>query len=160
MFVTSLVPIGTSIINFIVYWMRTQLVKGSASEVIARRRSLFSDHGFAFLLMTYCVIPPCALIQFQALDCMVLEHTGESFLRLDSQISCTSADYRLFLVADIIFVTIFMSLPMLWWVLLWRELEHLNPKGMRDQTVLRNRKNNKDLAYLQFLFSDYRPQCW
>ena len=140
--------------------MRAQLVEGDDKEKSSRRRELFSAHGFLFLLMTYCVIPPCALIQFQALDCDTLEHTGESFLRVDSNINCDSPDYRAFLVADVFFVLIFMSLPLLWWVLLWRERESLNPNGMRELTALRNRENNTELLHLAFLFSDYRPQCW
>ena len=159
-YVTSFVPMGASLLNAVVYWVRAQLVEGDDKEKNSRRRELFSAHGFMFLLLTYCVIPPCALIQFQALDCDTLEHTGESFLRVDSNINCDSPDYRAFLVADVFFVLIFMSLPLLWWVLLWRERESLNPNGMRELTALRNRENNTELLHLAFLFSDYRPQCW
>ena len=81
---TSFVPIGASLLNAAMYWVRAQLVEGDDKEKSSRRRELYSAHGFLFLLLTYCVIPPCALIQFQALDCDTLEHTGELFLRVDS----------------------------------------------------------------------------
>jgi len=157
-YVVSLGPIGVSLLNVAVYMVRAYRIEGENSR--RRRRSLYSVHGYMFLLMTYCVLPPCALIQFQALLCDTLEHTGESFLHLDSQIDCDSTEYRLFLIADVLFVAIFMSIPLLWWALLWREREHLNPKGVNDQTTLRNRKINSELSHLSFLFSDYRPQCW
>ena len=159
-YITSLVPIGLSLLNVAVYWVRSHLVEGNAKKKSSHRRRLFSAHAFVFLLLTYCVIPPCALIQFQALTCDTLDHTGETYLRVDSQINCDSPQYRAFHVANVLFVSIFMSLPLLWWSLLWRKREHLNPNGMREETALRNRENNTGLSHLSLLFSDYRPQCW
>ena len=50
-----------------------------------------AQHAYAFLLLSYLVLPPVSMMQFQSLDCITLDHDGSRFLRADSSI-----DVRLF----------------------------------------------------------------
>ena len=157
-YVMSLVPILLSLVIFIVYVARILLGATNRSRIHAQ-------HFFAFLLLSYMVLPQVAMIQFQALDCDELAHNGESFLRTDSSINCNSAAYSYFKVADCLFIVVYQAIPVLWFVLLWRERRKLNPivknrSGNEEEqlrVILETRENDKTLGALRFLWSDYRP---
>jgi hypothetical protein len=66
-----------------------------------------SQHAFIFLALTYGVLPPVAMTQFQAIDCVELSHDGSVFLRSDTSINCKSQEYEAFRIAVGFFIFIY-----------------------------------------------------
>ena len=62
------------------------------------------------------MLPPVARKQFQALDCLVV--AGESVLRVDTAVNCSSAEFRRFQVVVSLMMTAFLAIPMAWATLL------------------------------------------
>ena len=104
------------------------------------------------------------MMQFQGLDCETL---GElTFLRADSSIDCNSPVYKSFLVVDSLFIVAFQSIPLVWFVLLWRVRGLLNPHSSgvggeaQDAAIQEHRMSDPRLAHLGFLWQDYTPRRW
>ena len=68
-------------------------------------------------------------MQFQALDCVVMPHDGTSFLKVDSDIDCKSSSYRTFQALVCCFVVIYQGIPFVWFLLLRRVRDKLDPIG-------------------------------
>ena len=113
-----------------------------------------------FEILTYItifsppVLPTVLSLQCKALWCITLAHDGSSFLREDSQISCLSPEYKSFRAVVILGLLVYLSIPFFWFVLLWRVRRDLNPLGKTLEAALELRKNQDQLGYLAFLFSD------
>jgi hypothetical protein len=135
---------------------------GAALVAATKAREIASQHVWSLLLLSYLVLPACSMAQFQALVCETFPHDGTSFLLADSNIDCNSPQYRNFLAVDVLLVFFYQSIPLVWFLLLWRQRKKLNPprSGQNTRVILRNRAHDKDLAHLLFLFGDYRPECW
>ena len=82
------------------------------------------------------------------------------FLREDSGILCTSPEYRNFKAVVILGVIVYLSIPLAWFVLLWRVRRDVNPLDETLESALELRKTRDHLKYLAFLFSDYLPSMW
>jgi hypothetical protein len=80
---------------------------------------LIQQHVYIFLMLSYLVLPPVSRKQFQALDCV--EVAGDSYLRVDTSIRCESQTYLSFKALNSLLVAAYMSLPFIWFVLLWKE---------------------------------------
>jgi hypothetical protein len=130
------------------------------------RAKVASEHALAFLLLSYLVLPTCSMIQFQGLDCKTLQNPDSlSFLRADSSVDCASLSYFRFRAVNLIFVAVYQSIPLLWFVLLFMQRRKLNPPcsgilGDFETAVIEARKDSPDLEHLNFLFGDYRPSRW
>jgi hypothetical protein len=65
----SLFPIGVALINFAVFLFRwlsaVAASRGSLSSSSEKCAKVSSQHMWAFLLLTYMVLPPCSMVQFQ-----------------------------------------------------------------------------------------------
>ena len=46
---------------------------------------------------------------------------GTSYLRVDTSVNCESDAYLAFKTLDLVFITAYMALPFVWFVLLWNE---------------------------------------
>ena len=78
-------------------WPWTVVVVGLLTGGAAKeRKKIVAQHLNATLLITYLVLPPVSMSQFQALNCFTMEHDGKSYLRVDSGISCDTEDYKAF----------------------------------------------------------------
>lgn len=200
-YVVSLTPIAIALFNLLVYACRAVAVQ---RRIAKHRRSgkkpdhmalgaqairVDSQHAFAFLVLTYMVLPPCSKIQFQSLNCVTLPGMGSSFLVADSSIDCRSSAYSSFRVLVCLCIAIYQAIPLLWLFLLWRVRRELNPaahrkvpqhgrpnehkgaaaaaapellvEGFKDAVVvdLRDKKHPR-LRHLAFLWSDYKPDFW
>jgi len=172
MVVISLVPIMLALLNGFAFALRRLHASFESAKDRAR---VTSQHATAFLVLTYVVLPPCAMVQFRSLDCDTLPHSSESFLRADSNIDCNSDQYKAFQGVSILFILVYQSLPLFWLVLLWRVSDRLNPSSSsaataseggfassteRLNSILETRTEDVELSYLSFLWSDYGPSMW
>ena len=57
-------------------------------------------------------------------------------------------------------IVVYQSIPLLWFVLLWRVRHELNPRGQSLPSALLLREGSKILKPYQFLVSDYKPSRW
>ena len=103
------------------------------------------------------VLPTVLSLQCKALRCITLEYDGGivgSFLREDSAISCLSPSYKRFQAVVILGLLVYSSIPLMWFVILWRVRRELNPLDETLESALELRKSHDQLGYLAFLFSD------
>ena len=102
----------------------------AAAAAASRRDAITSQTCYLLLLGSYLVLPPCAQIQFQALSCETLDGRRR-FLKVDSLIDCDSSEYQSFQSVVIVLVLIFQSIPLVWFVSLYRVRHRLNPTPKR-----------------------------
>ena len=121
---------------------------------------IFNQHVYAALVLSYVVLPTVAALQFKALRCETLDHDGSSFLKEDSAVSCLSASYAYFRAIVILGIVVYLSIPLAWFVLLWRVRRDVNPPDETLESALELRKTRDHLKCLEFLFSDYLPSMW
>lgn len=118
--------------------------------VAAAVERLGQQHMFFFLAFTYLILPTVAMLQFGALDCVdlaessialsrgraeesALEDVYEGYnfhvLRLDTAVDCDPANekYKSFYIANVIFILIFQSVPLVWLTLLWQHRKTFDP---------------------------------
>lgn len=72
---------------------------------------------------------------------------------------CGSASYLNFKAVDLTLIFIFLSIPLIWAVLLWRSREKLNPdsKDLGYVKYVRENENEVSLLPIRFLFTVYKP---
>ena len=89
------------------------------------------EHVYAsFLLLTYCVFPAVSQTVFQTFSCDDDFDNGESFLRLDYNISCTSNQYKSYRAYSIFMVFIYpIGVPLFYAVSLYRARKVLDPSA-------------------------------
>jgi hypothetical protein len=119
-------------------------------------QNLKSDHFYYMLVLTYLVLPPVRLKQYQVLNCNRIP--GRSFLCIDTGISCKAPMYKLFRLADIAFIFAYMSIPPIWFYLLYRVRNRLNPPTADVRLAVFLRGNDPKLSSLRFLFDAYLPK--
>ena len=118
---------------------------------------------FAFFLLTQLVLPPCSMVQFEALHCATLATDETSYLYADSSIDCSSASYKSFRGAVIAFIFVYQSIPICWLILLLKKADRLNPPYSNGAYVeeldklLERRNADLKLMPTRFLWSVYRP---
>ena len=84
------------------------------------------------------MLPPIAMLQFNALDCADLSISSDSYtnenhvLRVDTSIDCDSTAYKNFAVANWLLIAIYQSVPLVWFCLLWRVRHLLDPMGYEN----------------------------
>jgi hypothetical protein len=52
---------------------------------------------------------------------------GASYLEFDTSIDCSSTEYKHFVILDLIFIAVYMAVPLIWLILLWRKRDRMNP---------------------------------
>jgi hypothetical protein len=184
--VVALTPIFLSLVLGVLFVVRR--FGALLSTETQRSTRIANQHAWAFLLLTYCVLPPVSMVLFQALDCETLQPSGTTFLRSDSSIDCRSSAYLEFKAVVSFFIAVYQGLPLMWLALMWRVSSRLNPRikkhggggggggGGGDATaaaaaaaspssaqlevILEKRNVDPGLQYLNFLWSDYTPARW
>jgi hypothetical protein len=113
------------------------------------------------LLLGFLALPPVSLKLLQALDCVTV--ADKRYLRIDTSIDCDSAQFRLFTIVDVLFIFLYLSIPLVWLVLLALHRKRLNPAsatGRDKKHALFLRDSDEGLAPLRFLFASYRPSFY
>jgi hypothetical protein len=159
-YAVSALPLCAAAFIGVAYVLRTVINPANCRSKVA------SQHVLALLLLSYSVLPTCSMIQFQGLECKTLQKPDSlSFLHADGSVDCTSSSYLRFRAVDLLFVAIYQSVPLLWFVMLFKQRSKLNPScagilGDFETAVIEARKDDVDLERLNFLWWDYRPSRW
>ena len=149
--------IVVSLINGVVYLARHLRIKLDFRWNGEEHKRLVREHTFAFLFLTYLLVPPITRMQLQAMNCIIVN--GRLYMRSNTMVECTAPGYKAFRVLDTLFVIIYMTLPFIWCRLLYRKREKLNPSSSNLEEALELRSTFKGLEPLSFLFSPYMPRC-
>ena len=105
------------------------------------------------LVISYAVLPSVSTTVFGAFPCDELD-TGESFLIADYSINCNSASYSTFAAfAGLMLVVYPLGIPLMYSWLLVQKKEKIKKE-------VRVREADEDLIGIEFLFDNYRPECW
>ena len=149
MYLWSSVPIILALLLVLVHCAGSRCRPGSGSS------TALVNH---LLLLGYLVLPSVALKQLQALDCV--EVAGKHYLRIDTSVDCDSAEFKAFRVVDGLFISAYLSTPLVWLALLLTHRDSLNPPpstGSDEKLALFLRDQDQSLGPLRFLFGSYRP---
>ena len=130
-----------------------------ASIYIDERSALLrGSHIYYALILTYLVLPPVTLRQFQALDCA--EYSGAKVLRVDTAISCEDSQFRTFSLMNIVAVAIYLSILPFWVVTMYSRRHRFNPPTPNLSVKYFVRDNDQSLAPFKFLFAPYRHEMY
>jgi hypothetical protein len=159
--IVSAAPLGFGVLIVLFGLIRIVIIKlrkkiENRVKIIGQ---ILSQHVWALLLLSYLVLPPIMMMQFQILDCFEFNSTDKSRVsRVDTSIDCDSRGHKAFEVLDITFICIYLSIPFIWIVMLHRSREHLFPFGVNDEeTIVMLRDEDTKIDALRFLFESYRP---
>jgi len=98
--------------------------------------------SFAALFLSSLMLPPVSRKLLNSLNCVYFPHSNESLLSDDTSISCNSDSYARFKVFAVMILVIYLSVPLVWAVML-RNFTH----------------NEEHERALQFLVADNRSGC-
>jgi hypothetical protein len=148
----SAIPIAIGLLLVLVHFVRARRPGSTIST---------ADLTYQLLLLGYLVLPSVSLKQLQALDCV--EVAGKRYVRIDTSVDCDSQDFRVFRFVDILFITAYLSIPLIWLALLLSRRDSLNPApttGSDNKLALFLRDQDEKLLPLRFLFNSYFPACY
>jgi hypothetical protein len=117
-------------------------------------RHLTKPHSKNFLVI-FCH-EQVTLKLLQALSCA--EIAGRNVLRIDTSIDCDSAEYKAFAIVDGICLCIYLSVPLVWILLLYSKRSRLDPTPEDDRLAYYLREHDDTLAPMKFLYQVYRPK--
>ena len=156
------VPIVLAFFNMVIYAVRrtrtVAIYDGSAQNFDLWKENINQQHMYLFLMLTYLVLPPVSRKQFQMLGCV--EVANGIYLRVDTSIDCDAPDYQSFLLLDVVLILIYLSIPLVWLVLLHSNRHRLNPKKSSPQKAICTRNEDPKLRPFAFLFSVYEPRLY
>jgi hypothetical protein len=123
-------------------------------------KSIVNQHIYYLSLLYYCILPPLMKKQFQIFDCV--DVSEQRYVRSDTSVNCGSSQYLSFSRIIICFICLYQLIPVTWMYLLYRHRKDLNPMpSSRDkQLAMYIRDHNPNLAYIRFLFLDYKCNRW
>lgn len=124
-------PIILSFLCLMVYLIRRMMILNKhAVDYDDLVLDIYNQHLYFFLLLGFLVLPTISMLQFAGLECIHLKDgNSSSYLRVDTSINCNSNEYKIFVIIDSIFIFIYQSVPLLWFILLYRVKNKLNPQG-------------------------------
>ena len=147
----SIVPIVLEVLCLLLCFIRR-----ARARTRLESKEVLRQHSEFFFVMTYAVMPPICRFQFEALDC--IDVAGNKYLRSDTTVDCNSARYAAFKVLDIILILSWMSVPLIWLLILYRKRHRLNPSNAVDMShALRLQRADKGLNASAFLWMEYQP---
>eukprot|EP00953_Heterococcus_sp_UTEX-ZZ885_P030846 16257-Heterococcus_DN1.PRE.3 len=119
----------------------------------------------AFLVLTYTVLPGVSTSIFQAFSCEQFDD-GSAWLRIDYSISCDASRYSGVVAYAATMMVIYpIGIPVMYFVILWRNRDMLNPVGdtsmpLHLSLAAREVQEGK-LSGFGFLYKQYKPNvCW
>lgn len=122
------------------------------------RIKIQNQHVWLLLFLSYLVLPSVSSKQLQSLDCVPIN--GESFIRSETSIDCSSQDYLDFRWTVLFFIVLYQLIPIIWMISLFRHRDALNPAPDDPAHAVFIRDHNIELSSLRFLFTDYKCSRW
>lgn len=122
----------------------------------------FTSHGSFFLGLTFIFYPTLSSMQFKGYVCESIDEVR--LLSVDLSIDCKSERYQSFLIVNMLLTIVTQSIPLMYFVILFRVRGELYPASKRSpQAQLRDRQKREQgqtLAPLAFLFTHYTLPWW
>ena len=150
--ISSFVPLAILAMIWLIYSLR-----GRRNVTVPIYWSLF---------VTYIFAPTVAQTQLRGLDCLTLESSGLSYLRVDTSMLCdlSNPDFALLLGLDLPLIAIYQGIPLMYFTLLYRNRARLNPTlygrdfkdlppAQEQELAYAKREKDPNLKHLSFLFS-------
>jgi hypothetical protein len=157
-YVWSLIPFIIAFLIICIYYGNIAWLRYQQEEYLDRAEKLRVQFSYYLLLLTYIVLPTVSLKQFQGLDCFEL--AGRYYLRTDTSVDCESNSFIAFQVFDVLLILLYMSTPLVWFLLLYSVKHRLNPNTKDKRLARFLRSEDKGLYAMKFLFEPYRPQYY
>lgn len=156
---------STDFITSVLVWSLSLffLLSANVFVFIIRRLSsthphLFDQHLYFALITSYVLLPPVSLKQFQLFDCVQIDE--KYYLKLDTSVDCSSSSYKLRNSANVAFICVYMSLPLLWFITLLSNRRHLYPDASDANLIYFMQSREASLLPFRFLFASYKPSCY
>ena len=150
---SSVLPI-LLVLNFLVHIPQFANFADRAAQKDASR-----SHARVYLILMFILVPAILEKELLALGCVLLN--GKRYLRIDTAISCDSTRFQKFAAVDAVFIAVYISIPLLFAVLLWRKRALIRPRQSGHRTTAKEEKNKmKGLSRVKFLFDIYTPQFY
>jgi hypothetical protein len=105
--------------------------------------------------ISHQVLPSITKLQFAALDCVTVN--GVSYLRDNTAFDCGTPHYQTFKAWNAVLLVAYLSLPVAWFILLYRKRDRLNPPTHTELAVYL-RRSDRSLDSLRFLYDAYKPE--
>jgi hypothetical protein len=131
----SSIPLVIGLINFAFYFIRVNAYRRRQKHMKKHMKEeeipyvvlqqIRGEHLSYFLFACFVLFPIITRNQLQALVCIDIHH--ESYVRLDTLISCSSKRFKVFSILDITLCFLYMSLPLFAGLLLHSYRRYLNP---------------------------------
>lgn len=159
-YVWSISPIILIVLNGIVYIIRFTIerYRNLLDLLTDFDAALVREHTTYFLALLYLVLPPVTSKQLGALDCI---HVGGGrYLRSDTSVDCNSEAYNRFVLVDVFFIVAYLSVPLGWICILYRNRSKINPICADPEYALFTRNRDESLQPFTLLFSAYKPRYY
>jgi hypothetical protein len=74
---------------------------------------------------------------YKSLNCTEpMGYDQRSYLRVDTKVDCESAQHELFVKFDLIVIVIYLTIPFIWILALYRVKGLLNPVGVVETSII------------------------
>jgi hypothetical protein len=139
-------------------WRNTGIVRG-LHEFKQRSEALAAAtvrHSTVFLGFTFLIFSTVSTAVLQTFACDQFSDVGQSWLRADYSILCTSATHRGYQAYAAVMIFVYpLGIPALYAWLLWRNKEHITAAGTDAE-----RANDPTLSAIKFLWEPYRKEAY
>ena len=109
-----------------------------------------------FLLVSYCVLPPVVTSLFRGLACTDMGGGLDIRMRAQPTEKCYGEFYDTFKLLDIIFLVIYMSIPLLYFVLLFRLRQNIMTQDAVSLELRHASRYDQKLRPIRFLIRAYK----
>jgi hypothetical protein len=129
----------------------------SNSNRSAKLEAILAKHLLIFLTMTFLIYSTVSTVIFQTFACDTLA-TGDSYLRADYSISCTTSKHKWYRLYSGIMILVYpIGIPVMYAALLWRQRAQLKRD---DERSILQRESNTSLRKTKFLWETYKPSLF
>jgi hypothetical protein len=123
----------------------------------AKLEAILAKHLLIFLTMTFLIYSTVSTVVFQTFACDTLA-TGDSYLRADYSISCTTTKHKWYRLYSGIMILVYpIGIPVMYAALLWRQRAQLK---LDDERSILQRESNASLRKTKFLWETYKPSLF
>jgi nitrate reductase NapE component len=163
---TTVLPLVVTCILGVTY----AVVRARVSRITSARAQLQAlsvaeaKHARAFLVLTFLIFPITSTAVFQTFACDYLQGSGQSWLRADYSISCTSTAHRAYQAYGVVMVLVYpVGIPLLYTYILWcrtTRWQGLRADGITPTDRGLSRQVHSSLKSAEFLWSPYKPHAY
>jgi hypothetical protein len=148
---SSLVPLAVSFVVAgigLVRWSKCRALDNTAGMKKVQRQHLFGINFFLFLCL-----PVVIEKLLESLQCDSIGSAASRFVSENTSIDCNTKEYAKFRVFASLALVAYLSVPVVWGVLLCINVKKNGDPYFRS-------KKDKRKSSLSFLYTNYKERCW